>query len=193
MAARPNTLSRRMWHDAGGEGLVRGGPAVRTAYPSVIAEADDDLAAAERRLRGQPAAARVRMLRLLKAGAATSLGACAPLVGYSPRQLARWWAAYRAGGLAGLTAERPRPGRASRLTPGALAGLEGEMRAGRIATLEGARRYLAEGWGIEYGSLNGVWWPLRQHKIKPKTGRRRHRKADGRAREASRAGFRGGA
>jgi transposase len=133
----------------------------------------------------------VRMLRLLKAGDARSLGACAALVGFSPRQVARWWAAYRAGGLAALLAEKPRPGRASRLTPEALAGLEGEMRAGAIATLADARAYLAERWGIAYGSLNGVWWQFRKHGIKLKTGRRRHRKADPVARDAFKAGFRG--
>jgi transposase-like protein len=103
---------------------------VRTAYPSVIGESEPELAAWERRLRGRPAAARVRMLRLLKAGAAATLGACAPLVGYSPRQLARWWATYRDGGLGALTREPTRPGKASRLTPAALAELAGEMRAG---------------------------------------------------------------
>jgi transposase len=147
----------------------------------------------ERRLRGRPAAARVRMLRLLKAGAAATLGACAPLVGYSPRQLARWWATYRDGGLSALTREPARPGKPSRLTPAALTGLEGEMRGGRIGTLEEARRYLAERHGVAYASLNGVWWQLRKHKIKPKTGRRRHRKADPGAQEAFKRGFRGGA
>lgn len=166
---------------------------MRTAYPTVIRESEPELAAAERRLRGRPAAARVRMLRLLRAGDVTSLAACARLAGYSPRQVARWWAAYRAGGLAALTQERPRPGKASRLTAEALAGLEEQMRAGRIATLADARRYLAERWGVEYASLNGVWWQLRKHKIKLKTGRRRHRKADAAAQEAFRGGFRGGA
>jgi tRNA(fMet)-specific endonuclease VapC len=174
-----------------GRGDARGGPAVRTAYPSVIGESEQELAAAERRLRGRPAAARVRMLRLLKTGAAPTLGACAPLLGDSPRQVARWWAAYRAGGLAALTRARPRPGKAARLTPAARAGLEGEMRAGRIATLADARRYLAERWGIAYASLNGVWWQLRKHKTKPKTGRRRHRQADAAAQEAFKDGFRG--
>lgn len=164
---------------------------MRTAYPSVIGESEQELAALERRLRGRSAAARVRMLRLLKAGAAPTLAACAPLVGYSPRQLARWWAAYREGGLAALTRERPRPGKASRLTPEALAGLAEQMRAGAIATLEDARRYLAEQWGIAYASLNGVWWQLRKHRIKLKTGRRRHRRADPAAQAAFKAGFRG--
>ena len=46
---------------------------------------------------------------------------------------------------------------------------------------------------MEYASLNGVWWQLRKHRIKLKTGRRRHRRADAAAQEAFRAGFRGGA
>ena len=163
---------------------------MRIVYPDVIREGEAELAAAERRLRGRPAAARVRMLRLLKSGAAPTLAGCAPLVGYSPRQVARWWAAYRAGGLAALLRERPRPGKASRLTPEALAGLQAEMRAGAVATLEDARRYLAEQHGVAYGSLNGVWWQLRKHKIKLKTGRRRHRRADAAAQEAFTAGFR---
>ena len=164
---------------------------MRIAYPRVIREDVDDLACWERRLRGRPTVARVRMLRLLKTGAAPTLGACAPLVGYSPRQLARWWAAYRAGGLAALTRERPRSGKVSRLTPEALAGLEAAMRAGAIATLADARRYLAEQQGITYASLNGVWRQMRKHKIRPKTGRRRHRKTDAAAQAAFKAGFRG--
>jgi hypothetical protein len=46
---------------------------------------------------------------------------------------------------------------------------------------------------VEDASLNGVWWQRRKHRIKLKTGRRRHRKADPAAQEAFKAGFRGGA
>ena len=166
---------------------------MRTAYPAVIGESEQELAAQERRLRGRPGAARLRMLRLLKAGAAPTLSACAPLVGYSPRQVARWWKRYREGGLPELLADKPRPGKASRLTPDALAGLEEQMRAGAIATLADARRYLRDRWGIEYASLNGVWWQLRKHRITLKTGRRRHRRADPAAQEGFKNGFRGGA
>jgi transposase len=166
---------------------------MRTVYPAAIGESEQELTAQERRLRGRPAAARLRMLRLLKDGTAPTLGACAPLVGYSPRQVARWWRRYREGGLPGLLADKPRPGKASRLTAEALAGLEEQMRAGRIATLEETRRYLRERWGVEYASLNGVWWQLRKHRITLKTGRRRHRRADPAAQEAFRDGFRGGA
>jgi transposase len=64
------------------------------------------------------------------------------------------------------------------------------MATGQIATLKDAQTYLAERHGIVYRSLNGVWRQLRKHKIKRKTGRRRHALADAAAQEAFRAGFR---
>lgn len=85
------------------------------------------------------------------------------------------------------------PGKTPRLTPHALAALEAAMAAGQIATLKDAQAYLAEHHGIVYRSLNGVWAQLRKHKIKLKTGRRRHELADVAAQEAFTAGFRGDA
>jgi transposase len=164
---------------------------VRTDYPSVITEAEAMLRQTERRLRGRPTAVRVQALRLLKSGVARSLAACARLVGRSPRQVARWWATYRAEGLEALLREPTYPGKTSRLTPEALTALEAAMTAGRIASLKDAQAYLAEQHGIVYGSLNGVWAQLRKHGIKLKTGRRRHEHADAAAQEAFRAGFRG--
>jgi transposase len=164
---------------------------MRTDYPTVIRETSEELAALERRLRGRPGAVRVRMLRFLKSGTATSLGACVPLLGYSPRHLARWWATYRTAGLAALLQQRPRGGSTSRLTPAALADLKEQLRSGHLATLADIQRYLAEQHGIVYTSLNGVWCQLRKHRIKLKTGRRRHRQADAAVQEAFRAGFRG--
>lgn len=166
---------------------------MRTDYPVVIEEDVVTLHGHERRLRGRPTAVRVQALRLLKSGAARSLAACATLVGHSPRQVARWWATYRQAGLDGLLREPTYPGKPSRLTPEALAGLETAMTAGQIATLKQAQTYLREQHGIVYGSLQGVWGQLRKHRIKLKTGRRRHELADAAAQAAFRAGFRGDA
>lgn len=166
---------------------------MRTDYPTLITEAETTLGQMERALRGRPTAARVQALRLLKSGLARSLAACATLVGHSPRQVARWWATYRAEGLDALVRERPRRGKVSRLTPAALADLETAMTVGQIATLKDAQAYLADRHGIVYGSLNGVWQQLRKHRIKLKTGRRRHEYADADVQEAFRAGFRGAA
>jgi transposase len=150
----------------------------RIRYAEAVAESEPELAALERELRGQRTRPRVQMLRLLKAGQARSLVAVAPLLGYGERTVNRRWKLYRAGGLAALLAQRPRPGRRSRLTAAAWAGLDAAMRRGEIATLADAQRYLREQWQIEYRSLQGVWWQLRRRKARPKTGRRRHRQAD---------------
>lgn len=164
---------------------------MRTDYPHVITEEEPTLRRVERRVRGRPTVVRVQALRLLKSGAARSLDACAKLVGHSPRQVARWWATYRRDGLDGLLREPTYPGRRPRLTTAALVDLERVMAAGQIATLKDAQAYLAARHGIVYPSLNGVWAQLRKHKIKLKTGRRRHALADATAQEAFRAGFRG--
>ena len=166
---------------------------MRTNYPVLIEEDVATLHGHERRLRGRPTAVRVQALRLLKSGAARSLAACATLVGHSPRQVARWWATYRQAGLDGLLRAARYPGKTSRLTAEALAGLEAAMTAGQIATLKQAQAYLREQHGVVYGSLQGVWWQLRKHHITLKTGRRRHEYADAAAQEAFRAGFRGDA
>jgi transposase len=164
---------------------------MRTDYPQVIREDEPTLRGVERQVRGRPPAVRVQALRLLKSGVARSLAECAHLVGHSPRQVARWWATYRREGLAGLLREPTYPGKRSQLTPAALADLAAVMAAGRIATLKDAQAYLADHHGIIYRSLNGVWAQLRKHRIKLKTGRRRHALADAAAQEAFQAGFRG--
>jgi hypothetical protein len=46
---------------------------MRITYPKAIQESEEDLTRLEQRLRGQKAADRVRMLRLLKSGTVTSL------------------------------------------------------------------------------------------------------------------------
>jgi hypothetical protein len=62
---------------------------MRIKYPKAIGESEEDLTSLEQRLRGQKAADRVRMLRLLKSGTVDSLKDCASLVGYSVTQLTR--------------------------------------------------------------------------------------------------------
>lgn len=164
---------------------------MRTNYRQVITEDEATLRQMERRVRRRPTASRVQALRLLKSGVAHNLAACATLVGHSPRQVARWWATYRTEGLDGLLRERHSPGRPPRLSAAALADLTAVMATGQIATLKDAQAYLAEHHGIVYPSLNGVWTQLRNHRIKLKTGRRRHALTDAAAQEAFRAGFRG--
>jgi transposase len=163
---------------------------MRTDDASVITESVDELRAAEVRVRGERVAPRARMLVLLKTGAAPTLASGAELLGSSPRGVARWWATYRSEGFAALLVQRPRRGRQPRLTAPAVAGLAAVLATGAIATLKDGQRYLAEEWGIVYPRLNGVWHQVRNHRIKLKTGRRRHQQADAAAQAACTAGFR---
>ncbi len=95
----------------------------------------------------------------------------------------RWWDAYGTGGLKALLEYQPRGGSQERLTSQAREALEGEMKAGRIARLKDAKAYLEEHWGLSY-SIAGLGRLFQRHKIKLKTGRRRHRKASFEEQEA---------
>ena len=151
---------------------------MRIKYPKAIQESEEELTRLEQRLRGQKIADRARMLRLLKSGTAKSLKACAPMVGYSVSQLTRWWQRYRAEGLTGLLKVHKPTGKASRLTAEAWAGLLQARRAGHIVTMQDARNYLEREWGISYKNGKSLWWLFKKHRVKWKTGRRRHKKAN---------------
>ena len=64
------------------------------------------------------------------------------------------------------------------------------MRAGRVARLREAQAFLRDRHGVAY-SLNGVSLLFKRHRVKLKTGRRRHRKADAAAQAAFKKGVRG--
>ena len=151
---------------------------MRINYPKAIAESEEDLTELEQRLRGQKAADRVRMLRLLKSGTMKSMKDCAPLVGYSLVQLTRWWERYRTQGLGELVKQQKPVGQTCKVTAEAWEGLMAEMRKGHMATMEDARDYLEREWGIRYQNGKSLWWLFKKHRVKWKTGRRRHKKAN---------------
>ena len=151
---------------------------MRIPYATAIVETIEELTHQERALRGTAQAVRVRALLLVKTGQVPSLRAAAPLLGFDYRTLQAWWRRYRTGGLAGLVAPPVYPGKRPRLTAAAWAGLEAAMLAGEIATLKDAQGYLAREHGIHYASLNGIWYHLHRRGARPKTGRRRHRRAN---------------
>ena len=155
-----------------------------TDYPRIILEEDATLRQRETGARGTPAAPRLQMLRLLKSGEATTLPQVAALVGYSPRQVERWWQTYRTQGLATLARVYHPAGKPAQLSEEAWTGLSVELEAGRIVGQEDARRYLEETWGVRYRSVNGISYQFKKRKVKWKTGRRRHAKADAAAQAA---------
>ena len=152
-------------------------------YSMSIAETVAELQARERAMRGRRAADRVKLLRLLKSGAARSVRQAAATLGYSERQAQRWWARYARGGLAAVL-DIGRPGGSrERITPEAWADLSARMRAGAIGRLKDAQAYLQEHWGIAY-CLDGLSKLFIRRKTKLKTGRPRHREAEAAAQAA---------
>ena len=150
---------------------------MRINYPKAITESEEDLLSLEQRLRGQKAADRVRMLRLLKSATVKSMKDCAPLVGYSLVQLTRWWERYRTEGLSELVKQHKPVGQPGKVTAQAWEGLLAAMRKGDMATMEDARDYLEREWGIRYKNGKSLWWLFKKHRVKWKTGRRRHKQA----------------
>src|SRR5260370_8344423 len=114
------------------------------------------------------------MLRLLKSEMVKSIQACASLLVYSERQLLRWWACYKAGGLDALMERHPRSGRPGRMTQEAWAQLDAAMQEGQIDTLEAARQFLHSTFHITYKSINALSCLFNQPKPKVNTGRQRH-------------------
>jgi transposase len=142
-------------------------------YPQMIAESPEKLLRQEKRLRGSPLESRVKMLRLLKSGQYRSRRSLADALGYSSRQLGRWWKSYQHGGLDALLEYHRPPGREERITEEALEALEEQMKQGNIARLEECRLFLAEHFGIHYEGVSGLSRLFDRHQTNLKTGRRR--------------------
>jgi transposase len=151
---------------------------MQLSYPDLIEESLSALARLERSRRGTPVWVRLRMLRLLKEGRYGSRRSLAPVLGYSERQLKRWFDAYREGGIGGLLDRGTPGGSTERMTPEAWAGLDQKMIDGQISRLEDARRYLADQHGIQYANITSISSLFQRHGVKLKTGRKQHRKAD---------------
>jgi transposase len=153
-------------------------------YPQVITEDLDDLKELEKYHRYSHLFQRLRMLRLLKSEQCSNLGEAARALGYSWRQCQRWFASYQQGGIEELLKSRvDERGRQELVTPEAFEELQEAMKRGEIATIGQAHRFLSER-GIEYSHPDGVGQLLRRRKVKLKTGRPRHEKADPQQQEA---------
>lgn len=154
-------------------------------YSRVIVEDLQQLKKLEKYHRYSHLFQRVRMLRLLKSEECLNLGEAARALGYSWRQCHRWFASYRKGGIEELLKSRvSERGRQELVTTEAFADLEEAMKRGEIATISHADEFLRERHGIEYAHPDGVGQLLRRRKVKLKTGRPRHEKADPKEQEA---------
>src|SRR5215218_2635828 len=154
-------------------------------YSRVIEEDPQELKELERRHRYTHLFQRVRMLRLLKSEECPNLGEAARALGYSWRQCQRWFASYKEGGLEELLKSRVHErGRQELVTPEAFEDLQEAMKRGEVATISQADEFLRERHAIEYSHPDGVGQLLRRRKVKLKTGRPRHEKADPEKQEA---------
>ena len=86
-------------------------------YPDLIEESLEELAKRERQHRSGPTSDRLKMLRLLKDGAFRSRRKLAGVLGYSERQLKRWFDTYREGGLEALLDRSAPGGRPEKVPP----------------------------------------------------------------------------
>jgi transposase len=154
-------------------------------YSQVIEEDPHELKKLEKHHRYTHLFQRVRMLRLLKSGECSNLAEAADALGYSWRQCQRWFTTYRQGALQELLKSRVEErGRQEELvTPEAFEELQEAMKRGEIATISQAHRFLSER-GIVYSHPDDVGQLLRRRKVKLKTGRPRHEKADPEEQEA---------
>ena len=154
-------------------------------YSQVIEEDPRELKELEKHHRYTHLFQRVRMLRLLKSEECRNLGEAAEALGYSWRQCQRWFASYRKGGLEELLRSRvSERGRQELVTEEAFEDLKEAMKRGEIATISEADEFLRLRHGIEYSHPDGVGQLLRRRKVKLKTGRPRHEKADPEEQEA---------
>ena len=154
-------------------------------YSQVIHEDPKELKELEKRHRYTHLFQRVRMLRLLQSAECRNLGEAAQALGYSWRQCQRWFTSYNKGDLEELLKSRVgERGRQELVTPEAFEELEEAMKKGEIATIKQADEFLRERHGIEYAHPDGVGQLLRRRKVKKKTGRPRHEKADPEEQEA---------
>src|ERR671928_1060524 len=147
-------------------------------YPRAFEESEGELQKLEKRHRYSHLFHRVKMLRLLKSEECSSLGEAAKALGYSRRQCQRWFIAYRKEGLEELLVSRvSERGPKEIVTEEVFEELEEAMKRGEIATIAQAHRFL---WarGVHYAHPESVGGLLRRRKVKLKTGRPRHEKAD---------------
>jgi transposase len=129
---------------------------MRTHYPDQIVESEEELEQLEKSLRGEAVYDRVKMLRLLKSKAYDSRRTLAPVLGYSERQLQRWWKLYKKGGIDLLIEEKPVGGSEERITDEAWEALRKAMRKGNVRQLKEAQAFLLDHFDIEYQSLQGL-------------------------------------
>jgi transposase len=138
-------------------------------YATNITETVDFLLEVEKKQSHATQRDRVRFVRLLKSGEATTQGAAGRLIGLSERQSQRLWKLYREQGLEGLTANHF-TGYWGKLSSVQISHLRQYLFDNQAQTLADIQAYLEGSLGVSY-TEGGVSDLCARLKIKPKTGR----------------------
>ncbi len=145
-------------------------------YQVEIAESGDYLRNLERAAKELKARDRVRFIRLLKIGKATTQEQAGVLIGLKVRQSQRLWKKYREEGLSNLC-QNNYVGRKAKLSQAEQEQLRTRLRDDDIGTLKQARICLKEEFSVDY-TASGVSALFQRMKVKLKTGRPSNVKQD---------------
>lgn len=151
-------------------------------YAVLIPETVEQLTQLEARQRLAIHRDRVRFIRLLKTGLATSQQQAGQAINLAIRQSQRLWQTYRKSGLAALLQATPKAG-FGKLSAAQIAQLQAWLRTDRAGRLEDVQTYIAQRWQIHY-TIGGLSYLCQRLKIKLKTGRPVNLRQDPAAREA---------
>lgn len=145
-------------------------------YQVEISESGDYLRNLERTTKDLKARDRVRFIRLLKIGKATTQEQAGALIGVQVRQSQRLWKQYREEGVGKLCQSNYVGGKA-KLSRAEQHQLSERLRCDDIKSLEQARGWLKQEYSVDY-TIGGVSALFARMKVKLKTGRPSNVKQD---------------
>lgn len=145
-------------------------------YQTAIKEAIEDLSRLEKTTKDLKGRDRIRFLRLLKSGEASSQLQAGRMIGLKLRQSQRLWQRYQKIGIEEFIKSRYE-GRQSKLSAAQKAILEERLKEDDVSSLQKAQEYLTQEFGVSY-TIGGVSNLFQRLKIKLKTGRPRNYRQD---------------
>jgi transposase len=138
-------------------------------YQAAIKETAEELSKLEKETKDLKGRDRVRFLRLLKIGEASSQKQAGNLIGIKIRQSQRFWQRYQAVGLEEFI-KNQYTGRQSKLGINEKKILEERLKKDDVMSLQQAQEYLAKEFGVAY-TIGGVSHLFQRLRVKLKTGR----------------------
>ncbi len=141
-------------------------------YQETVKEKIEELRQIEKAIKDLKGRDRVRFLRLLKSGEATSQKQAGRMLGLGVRQSQRLWHSYQEVGLSEFIKSRY-AGRSSKLTENEKTIVRERLKKDDVKSLQEVQAYLAQEFEVSY-TIGGISYLFRQMKVKLKTGRPRN-------------------